>query len=131
MDWFRQHRSMLLHLTLGVWVLALSVMILQGCLVQADHNSGISHQPDSSRLMEEGHAQHASGCLQHCADTVKGIHPESPAFSIDLAGLILLLLLPALILFDPAEKIIFSALAIWRHATSGPPARIRFVRLNE
>lgn len=131
MVWFRQHRRKLLQLTLSMWVLTLSVMILQGCLVQADHLSGTTYQTHASTLMADSHVKHASGCLQHCADTVNGINPELQSFSIDLAGLIMLLLLPALILFDPAEKIVFNALAVWRHVTLGPPARLRFVRLND
>ena len=131
MDWFRHNRHLLIHLTLGVWVLAVAVAAFQGCLGQADHDPVAAHPVFSSQLIAEGHVPHASGCLKFCDDSANGLKPATQILSFDIAGMAILLLLPVLTLFDPAEKIVFSALAVWRHVTSGPPARLRFARLND
>ena len=53
MYWFRCHRRSLLHLTLVVWVLAVAVMAIQGCLVQPDHNIAAPH--DAEQYVVDGH----------------------------------------------------------------------------
>jgi len=56
-------------------------------------------------------------------------HRRSP--TVDLATLALALLLPAMLLLNPAQTITFAALALKRPAPPGPPARLIFVRFND
>jgi hypothetical protein len=102
MDWLRLHRRRLLRLTLGVWLLA--VVAFQGCLTQADHHPNAAHPAFSSQSLTAEHIQHAGGCLMYCADSAQGISAAIHILSFDLAGMAIWLLLPALILFDSAEK---------------------------
>lgn len=130
MSWFRQHRRSLMRLTLGVWGLAVVVMAFQGCLVQPDHSLAAPHETLFMVQQEDGHALHATGCLQHCEDAAQAVSPTAPIAAADLAGLAILLL-PALILFNFAEKTAFAALAPRRPAATAPPARLIFVRFND
>jgi hypothetical protein len=130
MDWLRLHRRRLLHLTLGVWLPAMAVAAFQGCLAQADHHSNAALPVFSSQPLAAGRVQHAGGCLEYCADSAQGLIPTTQILSLELAGMAMPLLSPALILLAPTGEIIFAALAVWRQ-TSGPPARIRFARFNE
>lgn len=131
MYWSRRHRRSLLHLTLVVWVLALVVMAFQGCLVQPDHNIAEPHNAD--QYVVDGHALHASGCLQNCEDTASAIKPASQVPALDpINGAVLLLLTAAiLMLLNPEEKSSFAALALKRPAPPGRPVRLTFVRSND
>lgn len=131
MSWFRQHRRSLMQLTLGVWLLAVVVTAFQGCLMQPEHSLATSHKTLSTMQQEDGHALHASGCLQYCENAARAVSPTAPLPAVDLASLAILLLLPALLLFNPAEKITFAALALRRPAPAAPPARLIFVRFND
>jgi hypothetical protein len=131
MYWFRHHYRDLLRLTLGVWVLAVIVTVFHGCLVQPQHSLSATHETPSTLQQVDEHALHASGCLKHCADAAKAISPTSQIPTVDLATLALALLLPAMLLLNPAQTITFAALALKRPAPSGPPARLIFVRFND
>ncbi|MGH8383944.1 MAG: hypothetical protein ACRESJ_00355 [Pseudomonas sp.] len=131
MYWFRHHYRNLLRLTLGVWVLAVIVMVFHGCLVQSEHSLSATHESPSTLQQVDEHALHASGCLKHCADTAKAISPTSQIPTLDFASLALALLLPAMMLLNPAQTITFAALVLKRPAPSGPPARLIFVRFND
>lgn len=130
MYWFRQHCRSLMRLTLGVWVLTVVVAAFQGCLVQPGHSLTAPHETLSTMQPEHGHALHASGCLQFCEATASAINPASQNLMLDLFSLAILLL-PVLILFNPAEKITFAVLALRHPTPSGPPARLMFVRFND
>lgn len=130
MYWFRHHYRNLLRLTLGVWVLAVIVTVLHGCLVQPQHSLGATHETPSMLQQVDEHALHASGCLKHCADAAKAISPASQISILDLASLALALLLPAMLL-NPAQTLTIAALALKRPTPSGPPARLIFVRFND
>lgn len=130
MFWFRHHQRSLLRLTLGVWLLAVLVTAFQGCLVQPDHRLTAEHKTFATMQQEDGHALHASGCLQHCKDAAQAVSSKVPMPTASLASLAILLL-PILILFNPAEIFTFAALALRRPAPSGPPARLIFVRFND
>lgn len=131
MYWFRHHYRDLLRLTLGVWVLAVIVTVFHGCLVQPQHSLSATHETPSTLQQVDEHALHASGCLKHCADAAKAISPTSQIPTVDLATLALALLLPAMLLLNPAQTITFAALALKRPAPPGPPARLIFVRFND
>lgn len=131
MYWFRRHRRSLLHLTLVVWVLAVAVMAIQGCLVQPDHNIAAPH--DAEQYVVDGHALHASGCLQNCEDTATAIKPalQIPALDPIHWGVLLLLTAAVIIVLNPEEKSSFAALALKRPAPPGGPVRLIFVRSND
>lgn len=131
MYWFRHHYRNLLRLTLGVWVLAVIVTVFHGCLVQPEHSLIATHETPSTLQQVDEHALHASGCLKHCADAAKAISPASQIPTLDLASLALALLLPAMLLLNPAQTLTFAALALKRPAPSGPPVRLIFVRFND
>lgn len=130
MYWFRRHRRSLLHLTLVVWVLAVAVMAIQGCLVQLDHNTAAPH--DAEQHVVDGHALHASGCLQNCEDTATAIKPALQTPALDpIHWAALLLLTAAIIVLNPEEKSSFAALALKRPAPPDGPVRLIFVRSND
>ena len=131
MYWFRRHRRNLLHLTLVVWVLAVAVMAIQGCLVQPDHNIAAPH--DAEHYVVDGHALHASGCLQNCEDTATAIKPalQTPVSDPIHWGVLLLLTAAVIIVLNPEEKSSFAALALKRPAPPGGPVRLIFVRFND
>ena len=131
MYWFRHHYRNILRLTLGVWVLALIVTVFHGCLVQPERSLSATHEVLSSQQEMDEHALHTSGCLKHCADAAKAISPTSQIPTLDLTSLALALLLPAMLLLNPAKTITFAALALKRPPPSGPPARLIFVRFND
>ena len=131
MYWFRHHYRNLLRLTLGVWVLAVFVTVFHGCLVQPEHLLTATHATPSTLQQVDDHTLHASGCLKHCTDAVKAISPASQIPSIDLVSLALALLLPVMLLLDPAQTITRAALALRHPALSGPPARLILVRFND
>jgi hypothetical protein len=130
MKWFRWHQRQLLRLTLGGWLLAMAVVAFQGCLTQAEHAPDAAPPAFSSQSLTADSIQHASGCRTYCADSDQGISAATQLLAFNL-GLAMLLLLPGLILLAPSDISMLTARAVWRHATAGPPARIRFVRFNE
>ena len=130
MYWFRRHRRRLLHLTLVVWVLAVAVMALQGCLVQADHNVAAPHTVE--QYEQPSHALHASGCLQTCEDVATAIKPASKVPALNpINWITLLLLTAAVLLLIPEEKLSFASLSLKRPAPPGRPVRLTFVRFND
>lgn len=131
MYWFRRHRRSLLHLTLLVWVLAVAVMAIQGCLVQSDHNITAPH--DTEQYVVDGHALHASGCLQNCEDTATAIKPalQTPALDPIRWATLLLLTAAVIMVLNPEEKFSFAALALKRPAPPEGPVRLIFVRSND
>jgi|GEM_PF-966380 len=132
MYWFRRHRRRLLHLTLVAWVLTVAVMAIQGCLVQPDHNVAAPHHAEQYVL--DGHALHASGCLQSCEDTATAIKPalQTPASDpIHWATLLLLTAAVVIMVLNPEEKSSFAALALKRPAPPEGPVRLIFVRSND
>lgn len=131
MYWFRRHRRSLLHLILVVWVLAVAVMAIQGCLVQPNHNLAASHHAE--QYVVDGHALHTSGCLQNCEDTATAIKPalQTPALNPIQWAALLLLTAAVLMVLNPEEKSSFAALALTRPAPPEGPARLIFVRLND
>lgn len=131
MYWFRRNRRSLLHLTLVVWVLAVAVMAIQGCLVQPDHNIAAPH--DAEQYVVDGHALHASGCLQNCEDTATAIKPalQTPALDPIHWAALLLLTAAVIILLNPEEKSSFATLALKRPAPPEGPVRLIFVRSND
>ncbi|MCE5993022.1 MULTISPECIES: hypothetical protein [unclassified Pseudomonas] len=131
MYWFRRHRRSLLHLTLVVWVLAMAVMAIQGCLVQPDHNLAAPHHAE--QYVVDGHALHASGCLQSCEEATTAIKPalQTPA-SDPIHWAVLLLLTAAVVTgLNPDKKSSFASLALKRPAPPDRPARLIFVRSND
>lgn len=131
MYWFRRHRRSLLHLTLVVWVLVVAVMAIQGCLVQPDHNIAAPH--DAEQYVVDGHALHASGCLQNCEDTATAIKPalQTPALDPIHWATLLLLTAAVIMVLNPEEKSSFAALALKRPAPPEGPVRLIFVRSND
>lgn len=132
MYWFRRHRRSLLHLTLVVWVLAVTVMAIQGCLVQPNHNIAASHTAE--QYVVDGHALHTSGCLQNCEDTATAIKPASQTPALDpihWANLLLLTAAVIIMVLNPGEKSSFAALALKRPAPPEGPVRLTFVRFND
>ncbi|MEW7855221.1 hypothetical protein SAMN03159362_2076 [Pseudomonas sp. NFIX51] len=130
MSWFRRHRQRLLHLTLMVWVLAMGVMAIQGCLVQANHDLAAPHNVEQH--VADDHALHSSGCLKNCEDTVTAIKPALQHPALDALQWAALLLLTAAVIrvLDPAKVSSFAALALKRPAPPKEPARLTFVRFN-
>jgi hypothetical protein len=130
MSWFRRHRQRLLHLTLVVWVSAMGVMAIQGCLVRPNHEIAAPHHAE--QRVADDHALHASGCLQSCEDTVTAIKPalQNPLDALQWAALLLLTAAVILVL-DPAKESSFAALALKRPAPPKKPARLAFVRFND
>lgn len=132
MYWFRRHRRNLLHLTLVVWVLAVAVMAIQGCLVQPNHNIAAPHHAE--QYVVDGHALHTSGCLQSCEDTVTAIKPALQTPAADPAHWAALLLLTAAVLImvlDPEQKSSLATLVLKRPAPPESPVRLTFVRFND
>ncbi|MNF41602.1 hypothetical protein D3C84_226290 [compost metagenome] len=130
MFWFRRHRRSLLHLTLMVWVLAVAMMAIQGCLVQSNHNIAAPH--NAEQYVVEGHALHTSGCLQNCENTATAIKPASQTPALDPIYWTVLLLLTAAVIMvlNPEEKSSLAALILKRPAPPEGPARLIFVRFN-
>ncbi|WP_223484207.1 hypothetical protein [Pseudomonas sp. A-RE-19] len=132
MYWFRRHRRSLLHLILTVWVLAVAVMAIHGCLVQPNHNIAASHNVEQYGV--DGHALHTSGCLQNCEDTATAIKPASQTQALDSTNWAVLLLLTTAVIMmvlDPAKKSSFATLVLKRPAPPEVPARLTFVRFND
>ncbi|PMZ93122.1 MULTISPECIES: hypothetical protein [unclassified Pseudomonas] len=132
MYWFRRHRQSLLHLTLVVWVLAVVVMAIQGCLVQPDHNIAAPHHAEQYVVVDD-HAQHTSGCLQNCEATATAIKPvlQTPALDPIQWTALLLLTAAVIMVLDPERKSSFAALALKRPAPPEGPVRLTFVRFND
>ncbi|WP_410480319.1 hypothetical protein [Pseudomonas sp. DCA-1] len=131
MYWFRRHRQSLLHLALVVWVLAVAVMAIQGCLVQPNHNIAAPHHAE--QYVVDGHVLHTSGCLQHCGDTATAIKPalQTPALDPIQWATLLLLTAAVVMVLNPEEKSSFAALALKRPAPPEGPVRLTFVRFND
>lgn len=132
MYWFHRHRRSLLHLTLMVWVLAVAVTAIQGCLVQPIHNLAAPHNVE--QYVVDGHALHANGCLQSCEDTATAIKPALQTPAADPAHWAVLLLLTAAVLImvlDPQHKSSLATLVLKRPAPPESPVRLTFVRFND
>lgn len=131
MYWFRRHRRSLLHLTLVVWGLVVALMAIQGCLVQPDHNIATPHSVEQHG--GQGHALHASGCLQNCEDTAKAIKPalQTPVLDPLQWATLLLLTVAVVMVLDLEQPFSFAALALKRPAPPKGPVRLIFVRLND
>lgn len=132
MYWFHRHRRSLLHLTLMVWVLAVAVTAIQGCLVQPIHNLAAPHNVE--QYVVDGHALHANGCLQSCEDTATAIKPASQTPAADPVHWAVLLLLTAAVLImvlDPRHKSSLVTLVLKRPAPPESPVRLTFVRFND
>ncbi|WLG82378.1 hypothetical protein PSH97_14610 [Pseudomonas cucumis] len=132
MYWFRRHRRRLLHLILVVWVSAVTVMAIQGCLVQPNHNIAAPH--NAELYVVDGHALHTNGCLQNCEDTATAIKPAAQFPALDpIHWAVLLLLTVAVIrvVLDPQEKFSFAALVLKRPAPPEVPVRLTFLRFND
>ncbi len=131
MNWFRRRRRSLLRLTLVVWVLAVAVMAIQGCLVQPDHNIAAPHHAE--QYVVDGHALHASGCLQTCEETATAIKPtwQTPALDPVHWAVLLLLTAAVIIVLNSEDKSSFAALTLKRPAPPERPARLIFVRSND
>ncbi|EPA94867.1 hypothetical protein PG5_46390 [Pseudomonas sp. G5(2012)] len=99
--------------------------------MQPDHNIAAPH--DAEQYVVDGHALHASGCLQNCEDTAKAIKPalQTPALDPIHWGVLLLLTAAVIIVLNPEEKFSFAALALKRPAPPGGPVRLIFVRSND
>lgn len=130
MSWFRQHRRPLMQLTLWVWLLAVLVMAFQGCLTQAAHSPTAPHTPLATMQQEPGHALHVSGGLQHCEEAAQALSPLAQILAVEFVSLAILLL-PLLLLFNPAQSITCAALALRCPAPTGSPARLMFARFND
>ncbi|SDY41155.1 hypothetical protein [Pseudomonas sp. NFIX28] len=131
MCWFRRHRQCLLRLSLAVWVLAVAVMAVQGCLVQPSHDIAAPHHAGQS--VADAHALHATGCLQGCEDVATAIKPavQIPAL-VPMHWVALLLLTAAVsMLLDPQRTASFAALALKRPSPPEKPVRLTFVRFND
>jgi len=132
MYWFRRHRPSLLHLALMVWVLAVALMAIQGCLVQPDHNTAAPH--NTEQYVVDGHALHASGCVQNCEEAATAIKPALQIPALDpLQWVILLLLTSAvlMIVLAPDATSSLATLVLERAAPPKVPARLAFVRFND
>ncbi|EPA94012.1 hypothetical protein [Pseudomonas sp. G5(2012)] len=132
MYWFHRHRRSLLHLTLAVWVLAVAVMAIQGCLVQPIHNLATPHTIE--QYVVDGHALHANGCLQNCKDTATAIKPalQTPAADpVHWAALLLLTAAVLILVLDPEQKSSLATLVLKRPAPPKSPVRLTFVRFND
>lgn len=131
MFWFRRHRRSLLHLTLMVWVLAVAMMAIQGCLVQTNHNIAAPH--NAEQYVVEGHPLHTSGCLQNCENTATAIKPASQTPALDPIYWAVLLLLTAAVIMvlNPEKNSSLAALILKRPAPPEGPARLIFVRFND
>ena len=131
MYWFRRHRRRLLHLILLVWMSAVSVMAIQGCLVQTNHNITVPHNAELYGV--DGHALHASGCLHNCEDTATAIKPAAQIPALDPVHWAVLLLLTAAVIrvLEPEKKFSFAALVLKRPAPPEVPVRLTFVRFND
>lgn len=130
MEWFRQQRRSLIRLTLAVWLLALLVATVQGCLEQPLHDLAAPQDGVLAAQQAEQQGAQASGCLQHCAAAAVAISPTLQLPMFDLFSWALLLL-PALALLNPANRATFAFLALRRRVPPGPPARLLFVRFND
>lgn len=130
MLWFRTHRPVLVRLAFALWLLAFGVAASQGCLTQPSHDRAAAHATAPTGALDHSHAQHASGCLQHCEDSSVALNPAQDRPAFDPAIWAVLWLLPALSL-SVATASPFAFLALRRPAPPRPPARLSFVRFND
>lgn len=133
MEWFRQQRHFLMCLTLALLLLLLALLVAagQGCLVQPLHALAAPHDRGLAALQANQQGAQTSGCLQHCAAAAVAISPSLQLPSLQLCSWLLLLLLPALALLNPANSATLVFLALRRWVPPGPPARLLFVRFND
>ncbi len=131
MYWFRRHQQRLLHLTLVPWVLSVAVMAIEGCWVQPNHTITAPHV--ARHYVVEDHAQHTSGCLQHCQSTAAAIKPALQPSVLDLLQRTALSLFTAVVIMvlGLEVKSSFAALALKRPPPLEGPVRLIFVRLND
>ncbi|WP_191486930.1 hypothetical protein [Pseudomonas sp. FEN] len=131
MSWFRHRQATFIRLAIVLWLLAFGLAASQGCLVLPEHNPATTHV--SLNIAQDGasHDAHASGCLQHCADTAIAVSPSPHLQAFDLFSWSLLLLIPALLMLYPATLSVCPFLVLRRLAPAKPPARLIFVRLND
>ena len=132
MQWFHRHRQSLLRLILAVWVVAVTVMAIQGCLVQPIHDLAAPHNVEQNVV--DGHALHANGCLQNCEDTATAIKPalQTPALDpVHWAALLLLTAAVMIMVLDTEQKSSLATLVLKRPAPPESPVRLTFVRFND
>lgn len=118
---------LLTRLALALWLAAFALAATQGCLSQPPHDLGSSH---TTSLIEhaDGHAQHASGCLQFCEDGASTLTPSPLQPLPDIQWSAPLFLLPALLL-APRLSPAFFALSLPTPAP--PPVWLSFLRRND
>lgn len=129
MYWSRRHHRSILRLTLLGWVLAVAVMAFQGCLALPEHNIAVPH--DIEQHMTDGHALHASGCLQNCEDTAIAIKPTFQTSALIYWIAFLLLTAAVILVLTPEEKSSFATLVLKRPAPPEGPVHLTFVRFND
>ncbi|WP_124320894.1 hypothetical protein [Pseudomonas chlororaphis] len=131
MYWSRRHRRSILRLALVGWVLAVALMAFQGCLVQPEHNMAAPHNIEQPTA--DGHALHASGCLQNCEDTVTAIKPAFQTSALAFIDWVAFLLLTTAVIMvlAPEEKSSFATLVLKRPTPSEGPVHLTFVRFND
>ena len=127
MLWFRTRRSVLTRLACALWLLGFALVASQACLIQPSHDLATAH--DTANY-DPSHAQHASGCLQYCADRASALSPAADRAEPAPVMWAVLLLLPALASCSPLPSAL-AWLVLRRPAPPRPPARLRFVRLND
>ncbi|MFJ4445743.1 hypothetical protein ACIPZ8_27185 [Pseudomonas sp. NPDC089422] len=131
MQSFRHHHRVLFRLTIVIWVLAMIVTALHGCLVQSAHNPAAVHEPHATLHQPDDHTLHATGCLKYCSDAATAISPASQTSPAGLTALAFFLLLPGILLLDLTRKITFATIAFRSPPPLFPPARLIFVRFND
>lgn len=127
MFWFRARQSLLVRLALALWLMACGLAVGQGCLSLPRHDPSATHGAYAA-VHAAGHAAHATGCLQFCADSASALSP-SPGLP-GLAAAIYTWLPLALLLLGAVAPAPFARLVLQRPAPPRPPARLRFVRFN-
>lgn len=128
MVWFRTHQSLLVRLALALWLLACGLAASQGCLSLPRHDPSATHGTYAAGHVA-GHAAHATGCLQFCADSASALSPSPGLPGLDPAAYGTWLPL-SLLLLSAVAPALFASLVLLRPAPPRPPARLRFVRLN-
>lgn len=130
MFWFRTYLPQLIRLALVLWLLAFALAVSQGCLSQPPHDLAVPHAVVGATEHDDGHARHASGCLQYCADHSTALSPSLQVPPFEQVLWVTVLLLPVIFLsaVSPAP---FAFLALQLPAPPRPPARLRFVRYND
>lgn len=117
---------LLTRLALALWLAAFALAAAQGCLSLPPHDLASDHAA-SLTGHADGHAQHASGCLQFCEDGASSLTPSPLQPLPDLQWSALLFLLPALL---PDLPLSHTLLTLSQPAPPHPPVWLSFLRLN-